>query len=99
MAARVDYWTAHGDGSALVTGAAVTIPVAVILAALWFIHIRLHDSSTRTLAPFAIAVVVVLGGTFTAVPELVAGLACAALLAVELILTEGTKSEGSTAEG
>lgn len=93
LAARVDYWTGHGDGSALVTGAAVTVPVAVILAALWFIHIRLHDSSARTLAPFAITVVVVLGGTFTAVPELVAGLACAALLAVELVLTEGAKAE------
>ncbi len=42
--------------------------------------------------PFSVAIVVVLGGTYTAVPELVAGLACAALLAVELILTEG-KSE------
>nr|WP_257230657.1 hypothetical protein [Rhodococcus qingshengii] len=92
MASRVDFWTHHGDGSALVTGAAVTVPVAVILAALWFIHIRLHDSSVRTLVPFSVAIVVVLSGTYTAVPELVAGLACAALLAVELILTEG-KSE------
>ncbi|BCF80863.1 membrane protein [Rhodococcus qingshengii] len=92
LASRVDFWTHHGDGSALVTGAAVTVPVAVILAALWFIHIRLHDSSVRTLVPFSVAIVVVLGGTYTAVPELVAGLACAALLAVELILTEG-KSE------
>lgn len=88
LAARVDYWTDHGEGSSLVTGAAVTIPVAVILAALWFIHVRLHDASMRTLAPFSAAIAVVLGGTLTAVPELVAGLACAALLVAELILTE-----------
>lgn len=89
LAARVDFWTHHGSGSALATSAAVTIPVAVLLAALWFIHIRLHDASMRTLAPFAIAAAVVLAGTYTPVPELVAGLACAALLAAELVLAEG----------
>ena len=75
------------------TGAAVTVPVAVILAALWFIHIRLHDSSVREPScrsrSRSSSCSVVLSPRC---PELVAGLACAALLAVELVLTEG-KSE------
>ncbi|MGC0366301.1 low temperature requirement protein LtrA [Rhodococcus sp. 27YEA15] len=92
LSVRVDFWSHEGDQSALVTGAAVTVPVAVLLAAMWLIHIRPHDASARTLVPFSITVAVVLAATFTPVPELIAGLACTALLGVELYLTEGRKS-------
>lgn len=92
LAARVDFWTSHTDGSGVITGAALTIPVAVLLASLWCIHIRHHDSTPRTLVPFTVAIVAVLAGTFTPVPELVAGLVCAALLASQLVVARTTSS-------
>lgn len=98
LAARVDFWSGHGHASELTTGAAVTLPVAVLLAALWLIHIRLHDSSARTWAPFGATILVVLAGTRTPVPEIVAGAACAALLAVELVLADRRLDEKGEAD-
>lgn len=85
LAARVDYWSgSEHHGSALSTGLAVTVPAAVLLITLWAIHLRHHDASPRTWGPFLGAVVLILLGTATPVPELVAGLVLALLVAVEI---------------
>jgi low temperature requirement protein LtrA len=84
LAARVDHWTHHGEAPDLVSAAAVTVPVAALVAAIWLFQLRGHDPGLRTAVPFGIAVLLVLAGTLTPVPELCAGLVVAALLAVEV---------------
>jgi low temperature requirement protein LtrA len=85
LAARVDFWSgSEHHGSALVTGLAVTVPVAVLLIMLWALHLRHHDGSPRTWAPFLGAVVLILASTATPVPELITGLVLAVLVAVEI---------------
>ena len=86
LAARVEYWAHPEEVSVLVTGAGITVPVAVLLATLWLIHLRGHDRSMRTAAPFGLAVVVVLVGTWTRYPELVTGIVVVALLIGEVRL-------------
>ena len=83
LAVRVDYWTHEGHASALVSAATVTVPAAVLLAAIWLLLLRREPRSTTAL-PFGVAIVLVLAATLTPVPELVAGVVCAALLAVEV---------------
>jgi len=63
----------------------VTIPVAVLLASIWTICVRLHDKSRRAAVVYGVAVLLVLAATFTPVPELAAGVVCAGLLAFELV--------------
>jgi hypothetical protein len=54
--------------------------------------VRLHDKSPRTAVAYATAVLLVLAATITPVPELVAGVVCAGLLAFELV-TQPMSSE------
>lgn len=99
LSTRVDFWNRPGEVSALRSAGLVTVPIAVLLAAVWLIQARRSGSSdpnpsgrtpsarnpsARTRVPFAGAVVGVLAATFTPWPELVAGLVCAALVAVEV---------------
>lgn len=86
LAARVDHWTHHAEASGLVTGAAVTVPTAVLVATTWLVQLRRHDPSARTAVPFGMAVLLVLLGTLTPLPELVAGVVVAVLLVVEVRL-------------
>jgi chromate transport protein ChrA len=58
--------------------------VALVLAAMWTICIRLHDKSRQTAVAYGVAVLLVLAVTATPVPELAAGVVCAGLLAFEL---------------
>ena len=62
------------------------MPTALLVAMIWLIQLRGHDASARTAVPFGLAVLLVLAGTLTPVPELVAGLVVAALLVVEVRL-------------
>ncbi len=85
LAARVDFWSgSEHHGSALVTGLAVTVPIAILLIMLWLIHLRHHDASVRTWGPFFGAAVLILAGTASPAPELVAGVVLAVLVAVEI---------------
>ena len=90
LAARVEYYEHHADVSDLVSSAFVSAPVAGFLAALWFITVRLHDPSARTVVPFAAALVAILALTWLPYTELWVGLVMTALLAVELLLTRDT---------
>jgi len=90
LAARVDVWR-HGSGSShLETAFAVTVPVALLLASIWTVCVRLHEKSRRTAAAYGIAVLWVLAATFAPVPELAAGVGCAGLLAFELSMSSGS---------
>jgi low temperature requirement protein LtrA len=84
LAARTEA-VAHPEGRHLdlVTSAAVTIPVAVLLVAMWAVHLRLHDASWRTAVPFVGAAVLVLVSTPLGASELVAGVVLAVLVVVE----------------
>jgi hypothetical protein len=84
LASRVDFWTHEGHASALVSAATVTGPTAVLLASMWLILLRKERPRFRTALPFGLAVVLILAATFTPVPEVVAGLVCVLLLAVEV---------------
>lgn len=54
------------------------------------LQVREHDRSIRTAAPFGVAVLAVLVSTFTPYPELITGVLCALLLAVEIRLASLT---------
>ncbi|HEY9290325.1 MAG TPA: low temperature requirement protein A, partial [Microlunatus sp.] len=84
LGVRIDYWNQDGHVSARASGALVTVSIAVLLAMIWVLHLRYHDSSWRTLLPFGSAILIILAGTFTPVPELVAAAACVALLIIEV---------------
>ncbi|SDS30165.1 low temperature requirement protein A [Microlunatus soli] len=84
LGARVDYWNHEGEVSALGSAALITGAVAILMTALWVLHLRFHDASWRTVVPFAVAVVAVLGSTFTPVPELITAVICIVLLIIEV---------------
>lgn len=87
LAARVDFYDHESHTSDFGSSLFVTGPTVLFLASLWLVVVRLHDSSARTAVPFAVAIAVVAAATFAPISELWAGLACVALLAVELRLT------------
>jgi low temperature requirement protein LtrA len=87
LAARVEFYEHHADVSDLVSSAFVTGPVAAFLAALWFIGVRLHDASARTVVPFSAAIVVILALTWVPYTELWVGGVLTTLLVIELVLT------------
>ncbi len=88
LAARVDHYTQHGEASGLVTGCCLTVPVAIIVVAIYVIHLRQHDPSERTKLAFLAAVLLILLGSMTPAPELVAGLVCALLVAVAVAIPD-----------
>lgn len=89
LAARVDHYTAQSAASGLLTAGAVTVPTAVLLVSLYLFQVRRHDSSRLVIAAFAAAIGFVLLSTFTPVPEVVAGLACTALVALAVVQGSG----------
>jgi low temperature requirement protein LtrA len=84
LAARTEH-VAHPEDAHLdlVTSAAVTVPVAVLLVAMWAVHLRLHDGSWRTAVPFFGAAGLVLASTPLAFSELASGVVLAVLVVVE----------------
>ena len=91
LAARGEYWSHPADVSVLTTALAVTVPVAVLLLAMWAFHLRLHDPSWRTAGLFLGAAALVLGSTFLPYVELATGLVVA-LLVVGVMRVAGSSS-------
>ena len=87
LAARVEYYEDHAKVSDIVSSAFVAAPVAAFLAASWFVCIRLHDASARTLVPFTAAIAAIMVLIWVPYTELWVGLVMTLLLTVELILT------------
>ncbi len=90
LAARVEYYEHYADVSDIVSSAFVSVPVGAFLVASWFICVRLHDASARTMVPFAVAIVASLALIWVPYTELWVGFVMSALLAVELVLTRET---------
>jgi hypothetical protein len=76
--------------SDLVSSAFVTVPVAAFLAVWWFVCVRLHDASARTVGPFVAAMIAVGALTWVPYTELWVGVVMTALLAIELVLARDT---------
>jgi low temperature requirement protein LtrA len=93
LGARVDFYIHHSAVGHLATALCITVPVAVIVAAVYAIHIRPHDPGERTKLAFLATAVVVLLGSFTPVPEPVAGLACALLVVACVVGADEPKEE------
>ena len=92
LAARTEYVVHPEEELALPTALGLTVPVAVLLVAMWGLHLRLHDPSWRAAVPFFTAAALVLAGTLTPAPEVVAGVVLALLAALE------TRLAGASAE-
>ncbi|MGH3458471.1 low temperature requirement protein A [Aeromicrobium sp.] len=90
LAARVEYYEHYADVSDIVSSAFVSVPVGAFLVASWFICVRLHDASARTMVPFTVAIVASLALIWVPYTELWVGFVMSALLAVELVLTRET---------
>lgn len=83
LAARTEHVHPEDAHLDLVTSAAVTVPVAVLLLAMWAVHLRLHDPSRRAGLPFFGAAALVLAVTPLPFSELLAGVVLAVLVVVE----------------
>ncbi|MBO0812873.1 MAG: low temperature requirement protein A [Microlunatus sp.] len=83
--ARIDFWRRHDIG-ATASASLITISVAVLLAMIWFVHLRFYDSSRRTTIPFAAAIALVLIATLLPVAELIVAGVVVALLIIEIPL-------------
>lgn len=81
---NVDVAGGEAAASALVAGAAVTVPVAVYVLSVWALHLRRHrtDRLHRVLFPGAAALVV--AATFGSQPVLLTGLVVTALVLADV---------------
>jgi low temperature requirement protein LtrA len=85
LSVRVDYYTHHTDTSGFVTAGAITVPTAILVMAIYVFHLRQHDASPLTFGTIVAGLVVVLIGSFTPQPELVAGVSVAAMVALSVV--------------
>ena len=99
LAARTEH-VAHPEDTHLdlVTSAAVTVPVAVLLLAMWAVHLRLHDPSWRAGLPFFGAAALVLLVTPLPFSELLAGAVLAALVVEQTRSAAGGSRPAAAAE-
>ncbi|MGI8578799.1 MAG: hypothetical protein ACR2KG_13015 [Nocardioidaceae bacterium] len=92
LADRVGASPSDSSASDLITAAAVTVPVAVLLATIWAVPLRRHDQNTPRRPTNRVVFWYRDSGRVARhldpTPELVAGLACAILLTVRLLLRE-----------
>lgn len=88
LAARVDVYTDQSEASDLLASGAVTLPVAIMLVAIYVLRLRKHDHTRQSAGGFACAVLLVAGATFVPAPELFVGVICAGLVAFELLNPE-----------
>jgi low temperature requirement protein LtrA len=81
---RIDFWEGHADVHEITSSALITVPVAVLLGMIWVLHLRFHDTSWRTVAPFGTAVAAVLASTFAPYTEVITAAVCVLLVIVEV---------------
>lgn len=83
LAARVDFLTHHGSAGPLLSAAAVTVPAAVFVCALWFAHVRLHDAGLGTAVLFGLTAALLLALTWAPAAEAWTGVVFVVLLLKE----------------
>lgn len=93
LASAVDYHTDHSLLSAVETGYAIAIPVAVFLGGLWFFQI-IYFEATRASGAFLMAIALVLLAPLTGIGIYLVAVIVALLVAANLLLQPG---EASTA--
>jgi low temperature requirement protein LtrA len=93
LAVRVDHYTHHSEASDLLSALSVTLPTAVLVVAIYVFHLVQHDRSRQTIAAFTGCALVVLAGTLTPIPEVVAGLACTALVVATVLNPQNRSPE------
>ncbi|WP_129840627.1 low temperature requirement protein A [Streptomyces sp. RFCAC02] len=87
LAVNVDHVTHHAHIPNTTAAATLTVPVAIYLVTLWALHLRPHHvaQGLGVGARFPVAALLVLAGTFTAMPVLVTGAVTAALAAAGIV--------------
>jgi low temperature requirement protein LtrA len=88
LAVNVDFILGKSPISGIVAGAAVSLPVAVFLLAVWLLHVRPHRLRFGLSLLFPVAIAGVLAAMYAASPVLAVGLVLAAFLATELWLAD-----------
>lgn len=83
----IDHAVGQAGLSDAAAGATVTVPVAIFLCVLWFLHVRPHALPFAQAAPYVAGAVGVLAVTFTPWPVLSAGLVLAALVGTSIVLS------------
>jgi low temperature requirement protein LtrA len=92
IAVNVDYATHETELSRVGAAATITIPVAVYLLAVWFLHVRPHDDPPLRGTLLPIGAVAVLVMTFTGQAVFATGLTLAVVVALAVMW--GTRSLG-----
>ncbi|MEQ7004778.1 low temperature requirement protein A [Actinopolymorpha sp. B17G11] len=94
----IDQQTDHGELGRTGAGAAVTVPVAVYLLTLWFLHVRPHGVRAARTVLYPVTAVLVLATTWTGVPVLLSGLLLTGLAAVTFVIATRDNSSGDRLE-
>ncbi|MDT0342609.1 low temperature requirement protein A [Streptomyces sp. DSM 44938] len=81
IAVNLDFVTHHSSLAHPAAAAAVTVPVAVYVLALWLLHLRPHHVGRGHALLFPTAALLVLAATATPAPVLLTGVTLAALVA------------------
>jgi low temperature requirement protein LtrA len=90
LATNVDEATGHAELSRAAAGATVTVPVAVFLLSVWFLHVRPHHAgAVGVLLPGGAAVVAV--ATFAGLPVVATGGLLAATVALSVVIAARTE--------
>ena len=84
LAVAVDHTTGHTEIGTVVAGAAVAVPVAVYLLALWTIHLALGSAHPRGAGLTPLVVLMILVTPWTGQAVFLTGVLVAALLGVKL---------------
>ncbi len=88
----VDQATGHSAISEQAAGAAVTVPAAIYLVAVWLLHLRRRGDGDSRGVVLGVGVLAVLASTFAPQPVLTAGLVAAAMVAVVVVLDLRSRS-------
>ncbi|MEQ4207521.1 low temperature requirement protein A [Actinopolymorpha sp. B9G3] len=94
----IDQQTDHGELGRTGAGAAVTVPVAVYLLTLWFLHVRPHGVRAARTVLYPVTAVLVLATTWTGVPVLLSGLLLTGLAAATFVIATRDDSSGDRLE-
>ena len=92
IAVNVDQATHESDLSRVLAGATITVPVAVYLLAVWFLHVRPNEDPPLRGTLLPIGAVAVLLMTFTGQPVVATGVVLTVVVAIAVVL--GARSLG-----
>jgi low temperature requirement protein LtrA len=92
IAVNVDQATHESDLSRLVAGATITVPVAVYLLAVWFLHVRPKENPPLRGTLLPIGAVAVLLVTLSGQPVVATGVVLAMVVTIAVVL--GARSLG-----